>query len=236
MKCVLSFLLVLTGLIGQPASSSAEVIYSQTTPAEPIGAFSSQNKTGSQKIADSFVLLGDDVVTIKSLRFIGGYGLTAPPPLTPALDALPLDTFRVTFMEDSGGDPGMPVTDGDFVLAKVVTRNPAGGPLLNGIYSPIEYGVNIGSGVTLMPSTPYWVSITNDAGEDYFWDWARGTGSLDDQVVSTFGSIESGPWQIGSSGGMWFELNDQNIPEPATCVLLGVAATAAGLRRIKRHI
>lgn len=55
----------------------AAPIYSQVTPSEPTASFSSQDNSGSQKAADNFVLPGTDPITIRSLRFIGGYGLTA---------------------------------------------------------------------------------------------------------------------------------------------------------------
>ncbi len=215
---ILLFVGVMLGRSGN-ASVKAEIIYSQSSPAMPTAAFSSQDKTGSQKIADNFVLLGDDPVTIRSLRFIGGYGLITPPPLTPTLDALPLDAFRITFLEDSGGNPGMPVLGGDFAVPQVIVRNPTGGPLLNGVYTSVEWRLNISGGVTLSPSTTYWLSITNNAGEDFFWVWARANSMLDNQISSTFGSVELGPWQTSASGGMFFELNATPIPEPSGLML-----------------
>lgn len=197
-------------------------IYSQLTPAQPIGAFSS-NDAGNptdQKIADNFVITGA-AATVRSLRFIGGYGLTSPPPSTPPLNALPTDAFRVVFFTDSGGAPGMPLIGGDFHVGAAVRRTPTAGPLLNGIYMPLEYQLDLGTGIALDPSTVYWMSIVNDPGANYFWDWARAGSAFDQSVASKYGDILSGPWEVfPHEGGMFFELSDRNVPEPSAVGML----------------
>src|SRR3954463_1692188 len=111
----------------------AAVIYSQTTPSQPLGAYTSTDRPAYQKIADNFLLNGTGSATIRSLRFIGGYGNTQPPPQTPPLNALPPDDLRVVFFVDSGGAPGLSLAGGDFEVGAAVGRAPTGGPLLNGI-------------------------------------------------------------------------------------------------------
>jgi hypothetical protein len=113
------------------------VIYSQTTPSQPTGAFSSNDAGGptDQKVADNFLFSGPGPVTIRSLRFIGGYGLrNPPPPSTPPLNGLPDDDFRVVFFADSAGAPGLPLPSADFHVGLAARRTPPGGPLLNGLY------------------------------------------------------------------------------------------------------
>ncbi|QDS99454.1 hypothetical protein HG15A2_27770 [Adhaeretor mobilis] len=211
--------------------SQAATVYSQTNPDEPRRSFSSGT---SQIVADNFVLTGSSQNVVRSLRFVGGYGLTMPPPLTPPLDSLPNDDFRVIFFEDAGGGPGVPVVNGDFSSPEVVVRTPRSGPLLNGIYNPIEYWLDLGEGIALSTSAVYWLSISNDAGDEHFWGWARGNYSYDANLASTFDSVESGPWQVGSGGGMWFELNNVNVPEPASHVLLSIALSTALLSHRRR--
>jgi len=202
----------------------AAVVYSQTTPPQPTGAFSSTERAAYQKIADNFLLPGSGAATIRSLRFIGGYGVTKPPPQTPALDALPPDDFRVVFITNSSGAPGAPLAGGDFHVGAPLSRSPTGGPMLHSVYPPLQYFIDLGAGVTLDRGTVYWLSIVDDPGTNYFWDWANGAGAYDQGVASSDGDIQSGPWQISSGGGMWFELSDNNVPEPTTVGMLTVAA------------
>jgi hypothetical protein len=201
----------------------AGVIYSQTTPSQPTGAYSS-NDAGSptnQKVADNFLLSGPGPVTIRSLRFIGGYGVrNPPPPSTPPLDALPDDDFGVVFFADSGGVPGVPLAGGDFQVGAAVRRTPTGGPLLNALLTPIEYSIDLGAGISLSPGSVYWVSIVDNPGNSYFWAWARAGGVFDQQVAATLGDVSIGPWNVSTSGGMFFELSDNNVPEPESFGIL----------------
>ena len=125
------------------------MIYSQAVPTPPLGAYSS-NDAGNptdQKIADNFLFNSPGSVTLRSLRFIGGYGVrNPPPPSTPPLDALPDDDFRVVFFADSAAAPGSPLASGDFHVGTEVRRTPTGGPLLNALYTPLEYYVDLRCG------------------------------------------------------------------------------------------
>jgi hypothetical protein len=212
----------------------AGVIYSQIGSSEPIGAYSS-NDSGAptdQKIADNFLFNSPVTATIHSLRFIGGYGVRNPPPQTPPLNALPTDDFRVVFFTDSLGAPGVPLIGGDFHIGPV-QRTPTGGPLLVGVHTPLEYVVDLGAGITLSPSTVYWMSIVNSPGSNFFWNWANTAGAFDQRVVSTYGDITTGPWSVATGGGMYFELRDTNVPEPNTVwILLWIACGAYRLRII----
>src|SRR4051794_19084840 len=69
----------------------ASVVYSQVGPSAPLGAFSSNDTPDGQKIADNFVLDTGGSSTVRSVRFVGGYGVRNPPPQTPPLDELPTD-------------------------------------------------------------------------------------------------------------------------------------------------
>jgi hypothetical protein len=148
----------------------AAVIYGQTTPTPPTGAYSSNDARSAtdQKIADNFLVNSSGPATVRSLRFIGGYGASSPPPSTPPLNALPTDNFRVVFFADAAGAPGTPLVGGDFQVGAPVLRTPTGGPLLNGIYTPLEYILDLGAGIALSPSSMYWVSIVNNSGSNDF--------------------------------------------------------------------
>ncbi len=223
------FLLPLFSLnLASSYSAYGAVIYSQKTPSAPAGAFSSLDAPGGQKLADNFSLEGVERVTIRSVRFIGGYGVTSRPPITPPLDELPNDGFRIVFLEDNGGVPGTLVVGGDLAIDTVFRRAATGGKLLNGIITPIEFIINLHDGLTLTPSIEYWISISNNPGPDYGWIWARANGFHDEMIADTRGSVADGPWNSVGNGGMWFELNDHNIPEPSTLtfLLIGVFATA----------
>ncbi len=214
----------------------AAVIYSQTTPSLPTGAFSS-NDAGNptdQKIADNFLFNGPGPVTIRSLRFIGGYGMTNPPPSTPPLNALPSDDFRVMFFADSAGAPGTPLASGDFHVGVPAQRTPTGGSSLSGNITPIEYVLNLGTGFSVNPLTAYWISIVNNSEPTFFWVWARAEGVLDQQAASTFGDITTGPWSMFMSGGMFFELSNDNIPEPSSLVAILVGGYGVCFLRKRR--
>jgi hypothetical protein len=224
--------LVLLGFFTAVDPSQAAVIYSQTTPSSPTGAYSSTDREFSQKVADNFLVNGPGSATIRSLHFIGGYGVTNPPPSTPPLNALPPDDFRVVFFADSAGAPGAALAGGDFHVGAAIQRTATGGPFLNAVDRPLEYHLDLGTGITVSPSTVNWVSIANNPGTDYFWDWARGPGVLDQRVAATEGNITSGPWAVSTSGGMYFVLSDSNVPEPSTLLLaVGIFAPLAARRR-----
>jgi hypothetical protein len=212
----------------------ADVIYSQTTPSQPLGAFSSNDRPTYQKIADNFLFNGSAPVTIRSLRFIGGYGVTNPPPQTPPLNALPTDNFRIVFFADSAGAPSFPLNGGNFNVGVPVDRTATGGPLLNGVVTPIEYSVDFGAGISLSPGAIYWMSIVNDPEADYFWAWARAGGVYDQQTAGTVGDITGGPWSIVTNGGMWFELSDSNVPEPSSFGVFLAGACGMYCVRVRR--
>lgn len=209
-------------------------VYSQVLPSEPVGAFTSINTATAQKVADNFLLEGIGQITIRSLRFLGGYGVNSTPPFTPPLDALPPDNFRIVFLEDTAGGPGMPITEDDFSITSAFSRTPTGGQLLNGLFNPIEYVVDLGNGLTLNQGTVYWISVSNAPGPDHGWAWARAEGVLDMQLASTNSDVTTGPWIVGTSSGMWFELDDQNIPEPKSLIILATALFLIALRRSSR--
>ncbi len=199
----------------------AAVIYSQAMPAEPHAAFaSSESFPISQKIADNFAFDGDQDKVVRSLRFIGGSNTS---------DAL-TDNFHIVFLEDGGGLPGLPIQGGDFSIGQAFSSSPTGGQLLNGVTSPILYAVNLPQEVRFSPNTTYWVSITNSPLLSPGWIWARSQGTFDTRIASTTNEITTGPWVQGnSSGGMWFELNNHNIPEPSTLTFLLIGLFAAAV-------
>lgn len=198
-------------------------VYSQTTPAVPTASFASNDSySTNQRVADNFSLIGSDPLTIRSLRFIGTSG-----PISQRSD-----DFRVVFLEDAAGIPGPPLTGGDFAIGSAFRRIPTGGELLNGVGVPIEYVINFPNAISLNPDTIYWISIVNDLLPTSGWSWARSNGGLDLTIASTTSDIITGPWTLGSSsGGMWFELNDQVIPEPSSFVLVLLAIAASVLPR-----
>ena len=205
----------------------ADVIYGQLVPTPPLGAFSS-NDAGNvtdQKIADNFLVTGPGPVTIRSLRFIGAYGVNVPPPSTPPLNAQPTDDFRVVFFADSAGAPGVPLVGGDFHIGTKLQRTPTGGPKLNAVVTPLEYVVDLGAGISLSPTTIYWVSLVNNVGPNYGWAWARAAGVFDQQVAATYGDVMTGPWSTDTNGGMYFQLNNNNVPEPASIGMLLAAVS-----------
>lgn len=216
-------------------SLQAAAVYSQVTPDEPVGAYTSTNRQAYQKIADDFLFSAAQPVTVRSLRVIGGYTSTSPPPITPPLDALPADDFRVLFLNDAAGTPGTVIAGGDFAVGTAERRHPTDGSLLNGVQYPIEYSLDLGEGITLNSSTVYWVSILNDPGADYGWQWARANGSLNQQIASTEDDVPSGPWGTFSVGGMFFAIDDANVPEPdSTSLLLAGIGSLVGIHFVSR--
>ena len=205
--------------------SWAATLYSQIAPAEPTTAFaSSEFSPTSQKIGDNFSIDAPNDVAIRSLRFIGSSGLG---------DAVQ-DDFRVLFFEDDTGLPGPPVPGGDYVVGQAFSRKPTGGELLNGILPPFEYAINLPQVLNLSPNTLYWLTIVNRPSPDSGWVWARADGAFDSQLASTQGDIVTGPWVHGSSsGGMWFELSDQVVPEPSSLLIVwtGLATITIFRRR-----
>jgi hypothetical protein len=198
------------GLLGV-GSTQAATIYSQTLPSEPIAAFgSSETLAVSQKSADNFSFSAANDKLIRSLRFIGGAGLSEPV----------ADDFRVVFLEDAGGNPGAPLSGGELGIGPAFSRKPTGGQLLNGVITPFEYAINLPNAILLSPKVTYWVSISNSPLPSSGWAWARADGVLDQTTAATIGSIASGPWDTFTTGGMWFELNDHTIPEPSSQIIL----------------
>jgi len=210
------------------STAKSAVIYSQTNPEEPGASFASSNIAGAQKIADNFLVGGTGQYSIRSLRVIGGYG-TLPV-------SLPDDNFQVVFLNDISGIPGSPVLGGDFSISAAVSRTPTGGQLLNGVGIPIEIVLDLGSGVTLDYGSEYWISISNNPMAGSGWAWARAHEASDSVAASTVNNVATGPWIVGSSsrGGMWFELNDDNIPEPNSVVILLSVTPIALLSRRSR--
>jgi hypothetical protein len=201
-------------------SAEAAVIYNQMWPAQSVGAFTSTDRMNYPKIADNFVLSDSLPTTVRSLRFIGGYLATMPPPITVPLDSLPLDDFRVSLFNDADGSPGTPILGGEFSVGVASKRFPTGGPLLNGNQFPIEYVLDLGVGISLSAGSVYWISIVNEPGLLYGWSWGRSSGVLDQHLASTEGDALTGPWAVFPVGGMSFSLNDANVPEPTSVAIL----------------
>ena len=111
---------------------------------------------------------------------------------------------------------------------------PTGGSLLNGTLTPFEYVIDLADGISLDPGTDYWISVMNDPGPDHFWRWARADGILDNQTAATFDDVSTGPWNVFVNGGMFFELNNENIPEPTSLQILSIFALTTLLIRKRR--
>ena len=234
------FLLLVFGLIfglcvSGVNSAHATPVYSQTFTGGFNGAFGSSDAPIAQKVADNFLINGDDPIEVRSLRVRGGY-VRAEPPRTPPTEELPNDSFRIVFLEDNSGTPDSPVVGGDFTIESAVFRSLAGGEDLNGLATPIDFVIDLGNGVTLNSDQEYWISITNNPEMGYGWLWARAAGVLDFAAASTIGTIAEGPWDVVSSDGLWFELNDQNIPEPTSLILILMGCSSAILGRRCRDI
>lgn len=230
-----NYRLIYVGLFACMCSDAADaaILYSQVGPQAPIGAYSSNDTPTGQKIADNFLFNAPGSTTIRSIRFIGGYINRTPPPPTPPLNALPPDDFRVVFFADSAGEPGAPLASGEFHVGVPVQRAATGAPQLNGIVTALEYFIDLGAGITVNPATPYWMSVVNDPGPSYGWAWANTAGAFDQGVAGTMGDILTGPWSVSSAGGMFFEIYDNNVPEPSSLILIFV--TVGGIRCFLRR-
>lgn len=226
-------LLFFIAVASYPSAGIGGIIYSQTTPEEPSAAFGSEDRTGFQKIADNFLIEGTDIQTVQSVRFIGGYGLNNPPPLDPSEDSLPNDDFRIIFFEDASGVPGNVIAGGDFHAGKPAFRSPTNEQLLNGTRRPYEFAINLEESIALAPNTQYWISITNVPGIDHGWLWSRADGGFDQYIVDTLGDLEVGSWEVFETGGMWFELNSERIPEPSAFALLVVGIALSHLPAVR---
>lgn len=206
----------------------AAVLYSQIDSSAPTTALGS-NDLGSaspttQKVADDFVVNASGPYTIRSLQFIGGYPLQVAP--------IPTDDFHIVFFSSAPvGVPEFPIAGGDF-HGVVVQRTATGGPLLNGIYTPFEYTVDLGAGITLSPAKIYCMVLMDNCGPNSFWEWARtSTGVADQQVAETLGNISGHLWDTLHTGGMSFALSDNNVPEPSFFSLLTVLGVSSFIRR-----
>ncbi len=226
MNTARTLLLIGVAIGGCPTVCTAGIIYSQTTPEEPGSSFASSNIVDQQKIADNFLVSGTGQYTVRSLRVIGGYDATGTVP-----NPLPIDDFRITFLDDTAEAPGAPVAGADFANLTAVRRTPTGGQLLGGLGAPIEFAFDFGDGITLDHGTEYWVSISNNPTPGSGWAWARGVGLLDQSGASTFGDVSEGPWNVFDTSSMWFELSSHNVPEPTTLVLALSATVLTALAR-----
>jgi len=216
---IAAFLVALKCAVGVP-------IYSQVLPEEPVGAFTSLN--GSQKIANNFMLDGPGPITVRSLRFIGG--ATGMPTLAPP------DDFRIVFLDDNGGTPGTPLPGGDFAIGSAYSRTPTSGRLLNGVTVPFDYVINLSSEIILNSDTEYWISVTNDLLPDSGWVWARASENLGSTISTTTNDVGMGSWTISSSGGgMFFELDNQYVPESTSIALFLIALTPTAWIRRRRN-
>jgi hypothetical protein len=149
-----------------------------------------------------------------------------PPPITPPLDSLPTDNFRVVFLSDTEGSPGFPIAGGDFAIGAAAQRIPTGDSLLNGNQFPIRYALDLGAGITLNSNAVYWISILNDPGPQFGWSWARAAGVYDQFTAETEDDVSAGPWNVYTTGGMFFSLDDANVPEPASSVVFTIVVFA----------
>ena len=227
--------LVVTFVISVAARVQGAPIFSQTFPSQLNGALSSYyaGYPDEVRIADNFIFGGSSSKAVCSLRFIGGRGIADA-------SARP-ENFRVLFLNDregnvpfsSEGIPGSPVPGGDFFV-NAFSRTPTGGRLLNTNTEPFEYEVNLPDAVVLNPRTMYWVSISAFL-PDYRWNWATATGLIDGRIVTTGGDVATGPWfpSSGPSVGMYFELNEECVPEPFTLPLLAIGCIACLIVRRK---
>lgn len=196
------------------------------------GAATSGTTTASQKIASDFEFDGDEAEIIRSINLLGAYVLRpSQRPASPPIDALPTDDFRVLFFEDEGGLPGTVLAGGDFLVGSAAIRRPTDGALLNGLYTPIEFSLDLGDGIELNPSTRYWMSIVNDPDPDTFWVWGKARSSGDFRTAVTNDDVTNGPWSLSPNNAMFFELNTTNIPEPSTCHVSVLLAAVAGAFR-----
>ncbi len=212
--------------------ATAATIYSQTQPGDPNASFASSNIVNDQKIADNFLVSGTGQYTIRSLRVIGTYGTIGNPPVP--LPDEPDDDFRIVFLDDDMGSPSMPVSGGDFSISSAVLRTPTGGQLLNATGRPIEFILDLGAGVTLDRGTEYWISVSNNPLPGSGWAWARANNVHDSQLASTTGDVATGSWTVGATSGMFFELSDENIPEPTSFILSLMALTQLVLIRCRK--
>ncbi|QDU58915.1 hypothetical protein Pan181_51560 [Aeoliella mucimassa] len=224
---------VLLAVGGWPSPAHAAVIYSQTTPEEPWASYTSSNLQDRQKIADNFLVEGTGQYTVRSIRFIGGYDATGIPP-----SPMPDDDFKIVILNDNAGSPTTPTASGTFSVNSASTWQPTNGQLLNGIGAPIEFVLNLGDGVKLNRGTTYWLSILNNPRPGSGWAWARANGLIDQDLAATNDDVATGPWNVGTSGGMWFELSTTAIPEPSGIALFsfgGALLAAITWRQTRVH-
>lgn len=219
--------------VGSCGQSHAEIIFSQTSLEGGLrSAATSGTTTASQKIASDFEFDGDEAETIRSINLLGAYSLSpSQSPASPPIDALPGDAFRVLFFDDQGGLPGTVLAGGDFFVGSAAIHRPTDGELLNGLYTPIEFSLDLGDGIELNPSTRYWMSIVNDPSPNSSWVWGNARSAGDFNSAVTNEDVTSGPWNLSIDDPMFFELDNANIPEPTTLLILGVSISACYLAK-----
>jgi len=103
-----------------------------------------------------------------------------------------------------------------------------------GITDLFAYSININP-LTLVPGTPFWLSIVNDTAAQTDYQAAWGADLLG---ASKGRSSPTGPWNFNLTGSTDFQLTATDlepVPEPATILLLGTTAAGLGLARWRQR-
>lgn len=200
-------------------SAVAAPIFSQESLPRNPGALSSNHaivSAGGARIADNFQINGDTPEVLRSLRFVGGNIERDPGNSAP----LGLDHFRVEFLTDASNAPGEILTGGSYTNLQATERTRLDGVSLSGFIDAYQYVLELDQPLAILPSTTYWISISNDLSPDYSWRWATTNIGFDDLIYSTTLGDPNGPLTNMGDGRMVFSLHNILVPEPLSCFLL----------------
>lgn len=204
-------------LLSTPASAAP--IFSRT-PIPNTGGASDRDST--TRMADDFTLSSND--TVRSVIWRGLYTDGTPQAV---------DDFNINFYSDSAGLPGALLQS--FAVGNAVNRVDTG-TMSAPCCSFFEYSADLGTGIALLASTTYHLSISNDTTSDVTGDWLWAVEFFAGGDVSfSFDSGATWSKEAAMFPVAYFILDNANasVPEPSTGLLLVGGLAALVWRRRK---